>query len=94
MCLFCQLWSCGEPVGNDKEAHLTTCSLELPLCVPKSVNIGHIYLNTKRCLTDTMNRCADNAFKHKSLQLAVQKGQGSGPHQQALSKEPKQGNSM
>ena len=50
MCLFCQLWSYGVPISNDKEAHLTTCYLELPLCMPKSVNIGPIQLNTKNML--------------------------------------------
>ena len=52
--LFCQLWSCLVPIGvgcadTDKEACLTTCSLKMPICMPKSVNIGHMHLNTKIC---------------------------------------------
>ena len=30
-----------------KKAHLTTCCLEMPSCMPSSVNIGHIHPNTK-----------------------------------------------
>ena len=48
MCLFCQLRSCGVVISNDKEAHLTTCCLELPLCMPISANMSHIHLNTKK----------------------------------------------
>ena len=34
---------------TNKEAHLTTCCLEMPLCMPRPVNIDHIHLNTKIC---------------------------------------------
>ena len=32
---------------TDKEAHLTTCCLDMPLCMPRSVNIDHTHINTK-----------------------------------------------
>ena len=32
-----------------KEAHLTTCCLEMPLYMPRSVNIDHIHTNIKIC---------------------------------------------
>ena len=30
-----------------KEAYLTTCCLEMPLCMPRSVNIYHMHQNIK-----------------------------------------------
>ena len=57
--------------NTDKENHLTTCCLEMPLCMPKSVNIDHIYLNTKICCMCVCGEFTSSRFGHIGYRLVL-----------------------
>ena len=49
---------------TDIEAHFTTCCLEIPLSMHRSVYIDHIHLNTKICCMYVCGRFASSRFGH------------------------------